>query len=75
MIDFSFTGSFPASACFSTVPLIVRTVGESGALEVTVTVFVNGPTLLVLYLTFMLAFPFGGMGSLGHSGTVQPQED
>ena len=70
----SLVGTVFSSGAFSTVPLIVITTGELEPFEVTVTVFVKGPTRVVLYFTFITPLPLLAIGSFGQSGTVQPQE-
>ena len=55
-------------------PLIVMVTNEFLALELTVTVLEKAPNLFVSYLTLIMPVFPGGIGALGHSGTVQPQD-
>ena len=58
-----------------TTPFIVRIlVACPSAFEVTVTVFVNGPTLSVAYCTPITPLAPGAIGSFGEVGTVHPHE-
>ena len=57
-----------------TVPLMVSITLGLDALELTITTLANEPTIWVLYLTLMVPFCPARIGSLVHSGTVQPQE-
>ena len=54
-------------------PLIVMVTSEFLALELTVIVLEKAPNLFVSYLTLIIPVLPGGIGALGHSGTVQPQ--
>ena len=68
----------PVGACEGsgpTLPLIVTTLtGAFTALELMVTDFVNGPGLLVSYLTWMIEVAPGAIGAVSHLGTVHPHE-
>ena len=56
-------------------PLILTIlVGELTALEVIVTDLLIGPIRFVSYLTLISLLAPGAIGSVEHSGTVQPQE-
>lgn len=69
-----FTG-VPLSGAGPTSPLIrITLLGSLSALEVIVTLLLIGPGRLVSYLTRMVPFAPGAIGSFGHSGTVHPQD-
>ena len=55
-------------------PLICSTTLLLIASELTVMDLLMVPIRLVSYFTLITPVPFGGMGSFGHEGTVQPQD-
>ena len=58
------------------MPLIFNeTMGVPSAFELTVMVFLIGPTRLVSYLTCISPFSPGAIGASGFLGIVQPQEE
>ncbi len=58
-----------------TSPLILITLfGSLIAFEVIVTLLLIAPGRFVSYLTRIVPFAPGAIGSFGHSGTVQPQD-
>ena len=69
-----FNDTYCTAAFASTVPLMLRVMGISEPLELTVMDFEKEPTRLVSYLTIMLEDCPGAIGSLGHCGIVQPHE-
>jgi hypothetical protein len=71
---FFFKGVFSSLFFNSVLPLILITlVGFVIALELIVTLLLNAPTLFVSYFTFITLESPGKIGSLGQTGTVQPQ--
>ena len=66
---------FPLGGSITT-PLIRRMVfGDSGSFDFTTITLVKCPVLLVLYFTLISPWPFGEIGSLGHSGTTHPHDE
>ena len=59
---------------YSTLPLIDSITGEFLALEYTEIVLENDPMRDESYFTLIMPLPLVGMGSLLHSGVVQPQD-
>ena len=69
-----FTGEAPSGAG-ATFPLIrITLLGSFTAFEVIVTFLLIAPALLVSYLTEITPLAPGAIGSLGQTGTVQPQD-
>jgi len=65
----------PLSGAGPTSPLMRITLfGSLMAFEVMVTLLLIGPGRFVSYLTRIVPFAPGAIGSFGHSGTVQPQD-
>ena len=65
----------PTSGAGPTSPLMRITLfGSLTAFEVIVTLLLIGPGRFVSYLTRIVPFAPGAIGSFGHSGTVHPQD-